>query len=237
MSTILQALRKASQRDGELFLREWHEDEIQLFPAPTGSMRKEFTQLAESLLALNRDGQGSTVVFASTVAGEGGSYVSYNVARHLIALLDRRIAWIDGNFRSPQSVLEDGRIDFRQMLLDPGRFGELRLDRRLVLVPNGQRSVKTAELLGGENLKELLESFEREFFFTIIDAPPIMESSEAARLALGAMGLVLVVESRRLKHEVIRHGIARLKERGVNILGTVLNKRHFDIPDFIYKNL
>ena len=50
-------------------------------------------------------------------------------------------------------------------------------------------------------------------------------------------GSVLVVETRRLKYEVVRHGLENLRSQGGQIFGTVLNKRTYQIPGFLYRKL
>ena len=152
-------------------------------------------------------------------------------------MLNRKVAWIDGNFRSPQKNLPTEGVDFRQLLEYPDCFAELPLAGALTLVPNGHRRIKTTDLLNSENYVRLLDYFRNNFFFTVIDAPPILDSVDVAHMALNTLGLVLVVESRRLKHEVVRHSLDILETHRVNVLGAVLNKRTFDIPKFLYNRL
>lgn len=238
MSKILEAMRKSGTAVGTDFgFQLATVDGARLYPVPPPGQIGEFEQLASALIARHDGTNGQVVVFASTTAGEGASYVSYNVARHLSYMLDRKVAWVDANFRSPQRKLSDEGLDFRTLLQNPGVFPSLKTAGNLVLVPNGHAPIKSTDLLNSEIWPALLEHFQRTFYFTVIDAPPILDSSDAAHLAAPTMGLVLVVESRRLKHEIIRHGLDQLRTFGVNILGSVLNKRTFDIPDFLYKRM
>lgn len=237
MSKILEAMRKAAPQDVDFAFQLAAMDGVNLFPAPHPRQRSEFEQLANALLNLNDGTKGQVVTFASTVRGEGSSFVSYNVARHLSLMLDRKVAWVDANFRSPQKKLQGLGVDFRSLLTNPELFAELRTAGNLVLVPNGDRPVKAVDLLSSDSYQALLELFQRNFYFTIIDAPPILESAETVHLASPVLGVVVVVESRRLKHEVVRHGLETLSSHKVRVLGTVLNKRTFDLPDFLYKKL
>ena len=47
----------------------------------------------------------------------------------------------------------------------------------------------------------------------------------------------MVIEARRLRHEVVNNGIKNLRNQGVNVLGTVLNRQVFDIPAFLYNKM
>jgi Mrp family chromosome partitioning ATPase len=237
MSSILEARRKVGTQSGDLGFQLATLDGIPLFPAPEAAQMAEFEQFANALISQHDGTTGQVITFASTVSGEGASYVSYNVARHLSYLLDRKVAWVDANFRSPQERLPRSGISFRGLLQSPGSFSELKTAGNLVAVPNGDERIKQTDLLTGANYVALLEHFQRNFFFTFIDAPPILDSGDVAHLAGPTLGLVLVVEVRRLKHEIIRHGLAKLSAHHVSILGTVLNKRTFDIPAFLYRRL
>ncbi len=239
MSKILEATRRAAgaAEPVDFSFRLATMEGVSLFPKPTPRQRVEVEQLANSLLSLHTGSAGQVVTFASTVSGEGASFVSYNVARHLSFMLDRKVAWVDGNFRSPQPRLEGQGISFRSLLFNPASFSEIKAQGNLVLIPNGDEPCKPADLLTSGAYVALLEHFQRTFYLTIIDAPPVLDSVEICHLAAPTLGLVLVVESRRLKHEIIQHGMDIAASHKVRVLGTVLNRRRHDIPDAIYKRL
>lgn len=237
MSKILEAMRRVEPESLDFGFKLATLDRVALFPAPPKAQMAEFEQLANALIARHDGTTGKVVVFASTASGEGTSYVSYNVARHLSYMLDRKVAWVDANFRAPQGRLAAEGATFKGMLQNPGLFPELKTAGNLVLVPHGHENIKSVDLLSGENYLALLDSFQRNFYFTILDAPPILDSVDVAHLAEPTLGLVLVIESRRLKHEIIRHGLETLATQKINVLGSVLNKRVFDIPGFLYRKL
>lgn len=237
MSKILQAMRKAGSPEVDYAFQLSTIDGVSLFPPPHPRQRAEFDQLSNELINQHDGSTGQIVAFASTVAGEGSSFVSYNLARHLSSLLDRKVAWIDANFRSPQPKLEGHGLDFRSLLLNPELFVDLRTAGNLVLIPHGERPIKAVDLLTSGNYVTLLEHFQRSFFYTIIDAPPIIEGGETPHLAAPCLGLVVVIESRRLKHEIVRRGLEIMANHKVRVLGSVLNKRVFDLPAFLYKKL
>lgn len=239
MSKILEATRRASPagKPADFGFRLATVDGVNLFPAPAPNQRAEFEHLANALLRYYDGSAGQVVTFASTVSGEGTSFVSYNVARHLSFMLERKVAWVDGNFHSPQERILELGFSFRALLTTPGLFGDLKTSAGLVIVPNGREPCKPADLLTSENYAALLDHFQRSFCFTIIDGPPILDSVEACHLAGPTLGLVLVIQSRRLKHEIIRHGLDIAASHNVRVLGSVLNKRRHVIPDFLYRRL
>lgn len=197
----------------------------------------QFERLADSLINLSRErAEGSSsVVFSSTLRGEGCSFISYNIARHLSVMLGSKVVWIDGNFISPQRRLMNGGVGFRELLRDPSRVEEIASGPNFVTIPNGEGDIKQTRLLSGSHYRNLLEALDEKFKFIIIDAPAVNESVDVGRFAQPTMGVVLVVESRRLKYEVVQHSIDSIRSQGGDVLGTVLNKQSFEIPDFIYR--
>jgi len=237
MSKILQAMKKTGHSGADLVNRLESIGGPDLFPLPVKGQLNEFAKLANSLLVLSNQTNGLVVAFASTVKGEGASYVSYNVARHLSAMLDRKIAWVDANFKSPQKKLFGKEPGFCELLQDHSLFSQVADVENLMVLPNGNAKIKTNELLNRLHYRELLQQFRNEFFCTILDVPPILDSTEVVHLVEPTDGLLLVVEAGGLKYEVINHGTQVLSELGVNIIGSVLNKRSFDIPKAVYDKL
>lgn len=233
----MSAMKKKSGRDLDLEFKLKTLDNGDLFPKPPKVQMAEFERLANSLIRLYDGEHGLAVTFASSNRGEGTSYISFNVARHLSIMLDLRVAWIDANFVSPVRKAISCPVDFRSLLIDPSQIEKLQTAGQLTLIPNGSQPLKQTDILLSERYLELLRGMTREFAFTIIDAPPITQSIDVAHLAKPTAGLVVVVETRRLKHEVIRHNIDDVRDQGVTVLGTVLNKRRFDIPFFLYKKI
>lgn len=238
MSKILKAMKLSAPGELDLTERLRVFDQGTLFPPLTVDKVGEFEQLANSLVKYNTDESlGSVVTFAATTKGEGTSYVSYNCARYLAMMVGRKVAWIDGNFRNPQPSVQDAPLNFRDLLNDPGRLPAFAPGPELVVIGNGTRNVAQLDLLKSRKYSELVAKLRKSFYFTIIDAPPILDSVETAHLALPTIGLVVVVASNQQKYEVVKHGLDRMASLDVKLLGTALNKRSYQLPDFLYRRL
>ncbi len=238
MSDILQALKRGGGWGTDLSVRFGTLGVVEIRPLPPPPIQTEFARLANALLSRADEKGGLVLVFAGTEPDEGATYVSFNVARHLAAMLDRRVAWVDGDFDKPEPLLREHGLGLREMLIDPLAIETVASDAgNLVLVPNGSANIKTADLLKSPVYDQVLAEFRRNFFVTIIDAPAILGGVHAVNLAEPTDGVVVVVQSGRLKHEVVGHGLKLLADQGVKVVGTVLNRRTFAIPDAVYKKL
>jgi Mrp family chromosome partitioning ATPase len=241
MSKILDAMRDGPEDRTDRGDRTEYQlgtiDQSGLFPPPPEKLLLELDHITGSLISRRTSGRGMSLVFTSAASGEGVSFVSYCVARHLAYLLDGRVAWVDGNYLSPHPQLLGHDPSFRSLLEDPQRVADVPAGAGLTTIGHGDRDIKLTELLTCGNYERMLEQFNERFFFTIIDCPAILDAMETAHMARYAHGAVFVVETQRLKYEVVRHGLENLRSQGGRIVGTVLNKRSYQIPGFLYRKL
>jgi Mrp family chromosome partitioning ATPase len=236
MSDILQAVSQRP-RASALKVDVVALDDAKLFPAPSDDQQAEFAKLANRLLEM-RSERGCVLAFASSVRGEGASFVSYNIARLLALGLGRRTLWIDGNFLSPHPKLTTSEGEtFADYLADPARVAARQPAGRLSVLAGGEALNGLKAELASATCGQVLDALRQQYDFVILDCPPILAAVETTWLTAGADGTVVIVEARRLKAQVINHALQALRDQKVHLLGTVLNKRRFDLPKVIYDRL
>ena len=237
MSKIYQAYKKQGAELPDIAERLKRVGSMQLYPPPHESQQEEFAKLCLRLLSIKEDHRGSVIAVASSASGEGSSFISFSLATVMGLVYDQNVAWIDGNFRSPQKKLMGHQgVTFADVLRDPGRVDELSSgSSRVTLVPGGADLQVARALFTDSNYTDLLLALSSRFDFTIIDLPPILETQDTALMAKRTDGVLLVVAHRQLKYEPIRSGVLSLQEVGVNLLGAVMNRRQFDLPGFLHK--
>jgi len=77
----------------------------------------------------------------------------------------------------------------------------------------------------------------RDDSFVVLDTPALLEAASAVRLCSLADGVILVVESEKTRWEVAEEAKERLQRANANVLGVVLNRRRFHIPEWLYQKL
>jgi Mrp family chromosome partitioning ATPase len=82
-----------------------------------------------------------------------------------------------------------------------------------------------------------LKRLRQRFDLILIDSPPATTSSDGLAISSKVDGIVLVVEAEKTRWPVTENVKERITKSGGNILGIVLNKRKYYIPEFIYKRL
>ena len=105
------------------------------------------------------------------------------------------------------------------------------------MIQSGKGEVTLSQLVDSKEFAELLDLWKSEYSFVILDLPAIFETHAALRMARLVDGVVLVVEAENVGYEVVQRAQARLEEFKTHLLGIVLNKRMFHIPEWVYSRL
>jgi Mrp family chromosome partitioning ATPase len=85
--------------------------------------------------------------------------------------------------------------------------------------------------------RQMVASVSNLYDWIVLDGPPALEAAEAVEIAGIADGVVLVVQSGIAKRPVVARAADVLRRGGANVLGTVLNRRRHEIPEFIYRRI
>jgi Mrp family chromosome partitioning ATPase len=86
-------------------------------------------------------------------------------------------------------------------------------------------------------LKAQVEQMKVKSDWVLLDCPAITSCNDAASLAGSVDGLILVVEAERTRWEVAENARKSIKGGNGNVLGVVLNKRRYHIPNWLYRRL
>ena len=72
----------------------------------------------------------------------------------------------------------------------------------------------------------------------VFDVPATMDmASSALQVANLADGVIMVVEAERTGWHVVKEARDLLRQANAEILGVVLNKRKFYVPDWLYRRV
>lgn len=162
------------------------------------------------------------VAVTSCARGEGRSVTAANLA-FTAAREGREVALVECDLRHPSlaalfeleprgglAEVVSGEVELPQALA--------RVDGVMVLCAGEARD--PAALLRNPRLAMTLDTLRAAFPLVILDAPPALALSDAARLTPAVDGLLLVVKAGETPREVVRLAVEALGER---LLGIVLN--------------
>jgi polysaccharide biosynthesis transport protein len=204
---------------------------------------EEVLRLVQTLFLSQAQNGPRLVVFASAQKGGGCSQICAQVAEVLPKNVHGSVCLVEANFRSPSlpelfnttnhygltdALIKEGPIrSFARQLPTEG----------LWLLSCGSLASHSPSLVNSNRIKARFEELRREFDYTIVDAPPLSRYADAVALGQLADGLVLVLEANSTRREVAQSIAANLKAAKVRVLGAVLNKRTFPIPESLYSRI
>ena len=204
---------------------------------------EQYQQLKASLLNRYPDLRHKVIMIVSSTENEGCTTTAVNLAKALASDDKIKVLLIDGNLRS-SSLHQAFGLDNKNGLSDIVR-GDSDTEQaikktdieNLFVVTGGKDAGNPASILDSQELKSLLDQLKERFDFVILDAPPVTLYSDSISLCSKVDGVISVVEAEKTKWEVAEEAKERLKAAGARILGGVLNKRKYHIPQAIYKRL
>ena len=86
-------------------------------------------------------------------------------------------------------------------------------------------------------MKDLIEETSGKYDFVFYDVPDVISYTDASVLGPKLDGAIMNIELERTDRKVIDRAIGQLNESRVNIIGTILTKAKYPIPELIYKYL
>lgn len=206
-------------------------------PMPEDVVR-EMMSLRVTLDVTLRDRTPRIVMFTSPQGGEGTSSIALQFAQILARDSVLRPLLVDTHVRRPAYEVDAANrcaTPVRHLLEGATEPATVVASNLFVApVPEEQR---TYGIYQPAALRQLLEQSGGGFDWIVIDGPPVLESPDAAAIGSIADGVVLVVQAGRSKRPVLARAADLLRKSGAQVLGSVLNRRVLEIPEFIYRRI
>ena len=202
---------------------------------------EEVLRLVQQVFRTSPD-QPRVVVFSSVGPGDGCTWVCMNSALTLASQNPGSLCVVDANLRSPSLHKEFG-IDNREGLSDAlSQSGSIRnyvqqiAGSNLWVLPAGSAANLQPQMVF-ETLRVRIAELRAEFETVLIDAPPASIYSDAVQLGRLSDGVILVLQGNTTRRESALSVKDSFDAANVRLLGAVLNKRTFPIPQNLYNRL
>jgi len=187
------------------------------------------------------------IAFTSCHQGEGVSTIATQFSKFLASENGGRILAIDANFRYPSAhqtfgvSLVPGLSGLKQVLNnengDPSTYVQKTSIDNLDLLSAGQTNEDLSSMYESKKFSSILNDWKNKYRYILIDMPPISEMVANAQLARLTDGVIFVIEADRIRWEIAMQLKNQLDQTRVKILGSILNKRSFPIPRWLYQRL
>lgn len=174
---------------------------------------KELKTLAVTSCIPN-DGKSMTAANLAVVLTQAGKSV-------LLIDCDMRNPTVHKNFNLSNKVGLSSCISMGTALSDAVQKTSI---EGLYALTGGVIPPNPSELLGSEQMKNVLQRAKEQYDYVLIDTPPVMPVTDALIVSRFVDGMILVIASAEIKVEMARDVKNQLVNAGANILGVVLNK-------------
>ncbi|WP_293393010.1 CpsD/CapB family tyrosine-protein kinase [Phascolarctobacterium sp.] len=174
---------------------------------------KELKTLAVTSCTPN-EGKSTTAANLAVVLTQAGKSV-------LLLDCDMRNPTVHKNFNLSNKVGLSSCISMGTALSDAVQKTSI---EGLYALTGGVIPPNPSELLGSEQMKNVLQRAKEQYDYVLIDTPPVMPVTDALIVSRFVDGMILVIASAEIKVEMARDVKNQLVNAGANILGVVLNK-------------
>lgn len=205
------------------------------------TLKPYFEALRDRVLSqLDPEPEGPQILgITSCLEGSGVTTTAFGLAKTFACNDDGRVLFIDA-----------AKLDFmaaNQLLGSGSSAGVMHIETddhgHMTVVQPNLFVLSAAEV--GEDFPRmtLARGFERlmnfarqsEYRFVVFDLPPVDDTSMALRIAPFLDGVVLIIEAERVRADVAEKAKQLLARSGAKLIGTVLNKQHAYVPNWLHQ--
>jgi len=181
------------------------------------------------------------LLFSSSLEQEGTTEVIVGLGMVLAAGMGRMTAIIDCNPSHPELAKRfgTGPIGLNEFIKEMVPL-EQALSNTMVpnlhIMPLGEKFT-TLAAFGEERLRSGIKKLREKFEYVLIDSAPIGLNPDMTVMCDKVDAVILVVRHGKTRREVVKRTKDIIERAGGRVLGAVLNRRKFPIPEFLYRRL
>lgn len=246
MSKIYEALENA-QQESRMLEKTGIKVPQTIDAAPPGqaaemNLENEMIVLYQNIESLLPGLERKVILFLSAREGEGTSTIVREFARVAAKKLGKLVFVLDSGRHGRRKYVffhisqDCGLEEVERSRMEAGGVpapGEMDVE----MSPPGPSLDEEHIDYYSPQIADFWQSLKDKYDLILIDASPLSVSPEGVEISRGVDGVVLVVEAENTRWQLVKNLKEKIEARGGNILGMVLNKRRFYIPDAIYRKL
>lgn len=255
MSKIYDALRKAEKergKPGETPVSATRspsavhiEDDTLILVGMDEHFRRSLLNLKNAIDSEMKDKKSRVIMFTSAVHGEGKTTVVASLARVLSLGESHKTLLVDCSMQHPplgrvfgvdgaKGLIDflEGRANFNEVVQSVTR-GIL----DVVTTGAGDSLEILPSLFGSDRFTSFIKEAAAAYDYVLIDSSAILEAPETPIVGSHANGIVMVIYAGKTKREVIKRAMMMVQKLDGKFIGTVLNRKKYHIPEFIYRRV
>lgn len=194
------------------------------------SYRETFKAIRTRVIGLSDENKYKSFVVTSTIANEGKTTVSVNLALAL-SQAGKSVLLIDGDIRQPSidrilGIKNDTKFGLTNVI-----NGKAKLEDSIYYIENynicvllaGAPVSNPSEVLSSPEVKDILDTAKKDFDYMIIDSPPANLVTDSAVIGNYVDATILVARQKHARIVDVKYVIDDLDANGSNVIGCVFN--------------
>jgi capsular exopolysaccharide synthesis family protein len=208
-----------------------------------GGVLRELGMLRNAIEVALAGKKKRTILFASAMHGEGTTTIASSYASILALEGRERVLVCEMNARRPafsdvfSTNGEAGITEYFVSRMNLDSLIQRSESNDLDVLHAGRQDATVIQLHLNAVFPRMLEEALKTYDTVVIDAPPVISAPETPPMAGFVDGVVLVVQAGKTKREVVLRALQSLANFKGRVLGVVLNRKRYYIPEFIYKRI
>ena len=216
--------------------------ELLIYSDSRSPLAEAYRQLRTSILLSTAGHAPKSLLITSSLPSEGKTTTATNTAISL-AQTGATVLIVDADMRRPRihSVfnIENGEglsTLLSSELTDSNILRVVKVDEgtQLNILTSGPIPPNPAELIGSDQMANLLKKLQNHYTHVVVDSPPITSFTDGVLIASMVDGVILVVHSGKSSRQIVRRSKQLLHDVGARILGVVLNNVNLRSQDNYY---
>lgn len=196
---------------------------------PKSPVAESFRMLRTNILTSLKSRSGKAILFTSADLNQGTAMIAVNLGI-VMAQAGSSVLLVDSNLRYPTiheffnvtgnyglSNLLMQNLKFNAVLQSTGVYG-------LWYISAGSIPPNPADLVGSQNMANLLVEVVGEYDIVLLNAPPVLGVTDSALLAPLVDGVILVVKAGSTGINAIIDAKAQLEKLQASVIGVVLSE-------------
>ncbi|HVF30880.1 MAG TPA: polysaccharide biosynthesis tyrosine autokinase [Pyrinomonadaceae bacterium] len=218
------------------------DSELLIYADSRSSLAEAYRQLRTSILLSTAGHAPKSLLITSSLPSEGKTTTATNTAISL-AQTGAKVLIIDADMRRPRlhSVFNIENGDGLSTILSTELSEQEILNiikhdegTKLNMLTSGPIPPNPAELIGSEQMANLLKLLQGHFTHLVVDSPPVTSFTDGVLIASMVDGVILVVHAGKSSRQVVRRARQLLQDVGAKIFGVVLNNVNLRSQDNYY---
>ena len=199
---------------------------------PNSIHTEAFRTLRSNLQFISKGLEKSIVAISSTIAGEGKTFISINLAG-IIALAGKKVILLDLDLRKPRihkGFDVPNKCGVSTILINRTSINNCIFHSEIPnfdFITAGPIPPNPSELIIGKQMNDLIEELKKSYDLIIIDTPPIGIVSDALEHFKRADYPIYVLKSNLSKRTFIENIDSLIEEKEMSNLSLVLNATDF----------